>query len=98
MKTMKQVLLVMAVAAGLSACGPKEPVQTVDWYKAHTAERDAMIGHCQANPGELDGTPNCINATDARATVVWASSKGVDIPKPLTFGKKPVDTKPANKE
>lgn len=89
MKTIKQVLLVMAVVAGLAACGPKETVQTVDWYKAHTAERDAMLGRCQANPGELADTPNCINATDARDAAMWASRKGTEAPKAPTFGKKP---------
>lgn len=89
MKTTTQVLLAMAVVAALSACGPKETVQTVDWYKAHPAERDAMLNRCQANPGELADTPNCVNATDARNAQVWASSGGIVAPKAPTFGKKP---------
>jgi predicted small lipoprotein YifL len=98
MKTTNQLLLVMAAVAALSACGPKEPVQTVDWYKAHPAERDAMLGRCQANPGELASSPNCVNATDARNSQVWSSRKGIEAPKPLTFGKKPDSKKPGGKE
>jgi hypothetical protein len=47
----------------LSACS--EPVQTAEWYKEHQAERKAMMEKCANNPGELRGTPNCINAQQA---------------------------------
>jgi hypothetical protein len=83
------VMAVVTVGSALSACAPKEPVQTVDWYKTHTAERDAMIARCDANPGELESTPNCINATDARNAKTWASRAGITAPKAPTFGKQP---------
>ena len=42
-----------------------EPVQSVAWYKAHEAERVAMATKCHNNPGQLEKTPNCINAQQA---------------------------------
>lgn len=41
------------------------PVQTVDWYLAHEAERKATQKECQNNSGELGQTPNCVNASIA---------------------------------
>jgi predicted small lipoprotein YifL len=92
MKNANRVLLVMAVVMGLTACGPKETVQTVDWYKAHDVERKAMVDQCNANPGELDSTPNCVNATNAANALVWSAKGGISGVKAPTFGKKP--TKP----
>ena len=62
---MKKISIVLIVAAVLAGCGEKTPVQTVDWYKAHDAERLAMIEKCASNPGELAASPNCINAKSA---------------------------------
>ena len=61
----QKALLLAAVAMLLAACNDNTPVQTVDWYKAHEAERTATIAKCMTNPGELDASPNCINATTA---------------------------------
>ena len=62
---MKKLSIALVVAAVLAGCGENTPVQTVDWYKAHEAERTATIAKCMTNPGELDASPNCINATTA---------------------------------
>ncbi|WP_448649546.1 EexN family lipoprotein [Pseudomonas corrugata] len=62
---MKKVSIVLAVAVILAGCGESTPVQTVDWYKDHDAERKGMIAKCEENPGELATTPNCINAKTA---------------------------------
>lgn len=68
---MKKLALSLVVAAVLAGCGEtSEPVQSVDWYKAHEAERTAMIAKCKANPGELAAAPNCINATQAANELV----------------------------
>ncbi|MDP5803687.1 EexN family lipoprotein [Pseudomonas aeruginosa] len=67
---MKKLALSLIVAAVLAGCGENTPVQTVDWYKAHEAERTAMIDKCKANPGELSASPNCINATKAANELV----------------------------
>ena len=62
---MKKLSIALVVAAVLAGCGENTPVQTVDWYKAHEAERTAMIAKCKTKPGELDASPNCINAVTA---------------------------------
>lgn len=62
---MKKLSIALVVAAFLTGCAENTPVQTVDWYKAHEVERTAMIAKCQANPGELGTSSNCINAIAA---------------------------------
>ncbi|CAJ7575576.1 Uncharacterised protein [Burkholderia pseudomallei] len=62
---MKKLSIALVVAAILAGCGENTPVQTVDWYKTHEAERTAMIAKCEANPGQLSASPNCINAKTA---------------------------------
>jgi len=61
-----------------------EAVQTVDWYKAHDAERHSMLKKCNNNPGQIGATPNCINASRADASSVWASRGGAIKVAPLT--------------
>lgn len=66
---MKKVILSAVLAAmvlNFTGCGEQEEVKTVDYYKEHEAERKAKIEECKNNPGELRGTPNCINATTAK--------------------------------
>lgn len=87
MSVATQALLALAAAMTLAACAAKEPDHTVDWYKAHAAERTAMVARCSANPGELADTPNCINATDATNAKIWASRAGISGVKAPTFGK-----------
>lgn len=60
----------MIVIASLSGCGRDEPVQTVDWYKANSPERVKVLERCNANPGELGLTPNCVNAKTAANALV----------------------------
>lgn len=60
----------MIVTAILSGCGKQEPVQTVDWYKANSPERLKVLERCNANPGELALTPNCVNAKTAANALV----------------------------
>ena len=61
------VSLVLSGFLGVVGCTKEslEPVQTVEWYKAHEAERIAMATKCHNNPGQLEKTPNCINAQQA---------------------------------
>ena len=47
-----------------------EPVNTVEWYKAHEAEMTAMVKKCHSNPGQLASTPNCVNAQEAMSLTV----------------------------
>lgn len=47
-----------------------EPVNTVEWYKAHEEEMTAMVKKCHSNPGQLASTPNCVNAQEAMSLTV----------------------------
>lgn len=68
---MKQFSICMAVlVSALAGCSENTPVQSVDWYKANESERTAMIGKCKANPGELEASANCMNATKAANELV----------------------------
>ena len=50
----------------LAGCGAEESVHSVDWYKAHSLERDNRISECERHAGTLALTPNCVNAKQAR--------------------------------
>ncbi|MFB4403695.1 EexN family lipoprotein [Pseudomonas inefficax] len=50
----------------LTGCGADELVHSVDWYKAHSSERDIRISECERHAGTLALTPNCVNAKQAR--------------------------------
>lgn len=85
----KTIAMMLAVATALALAGckedkPQEVVQTVDWFKAHKAEREAQLAKCNSNPGELAAAPNCINAAKADSEVTWGSRGGIKAPAPLT--------------
>ena len=61
-----------------------ETVQTVDWYRAHDAERNSVMTKCRNNPGTIGATPNCINASRADSSSVWAARGGAIKVAPLT--------------
>ena len=62
---MKKLSAILLMAAAVSGCGENTPVQTIDWYQQHDAERREMIAKCKVNPGELAASPNCINSQQA---------------------------------
>jgi len=76
--------VVAGVAITMSGCAKTEPVQTVEWFKTHETERKETLKKCEDNPGELQATPNCINANEARQKLIWSSRKGI-VPKPIKF-------------
>ena len=74
MKNISIALLVLVMAlTGCKEDPPAETVQSVDWYKAHDAERIETVNRCKTNPGELAGTPNCINAKSAHDQIIFGS-------------------------
>ena len=77
------VFLVVAGALSMLA-GCQEAVQSVDWYKAHKAERDDVLAKCRANAGTIGATPNCVNAGQAQSAVTWGAKSGIKTPAPLT--------------
>jgi len=80
---MKRTLILAAVAAFLAGCNDAEPVQTVEWFKAHKEEREATRKRCHDNPGQLAATPNCINADKAQAAVDGAKRGTLNV-QPMT--------------
>lgn len=69
---MKNVILIaVLVTFILSFIGygkENEEVKTVEYYKKHETDRKIKIKECKNNPGELRGTPNCVNALAAHRT------------------------------
>lgn len=74
---MKKIVFLFTLILMLAGCGKADPVQTVDWYKTHDAERKAINEKCKNNPGELSKTPNCQNAGEAQDRLMW-SSRNID--------------------
>ena len=54
-------------AAVTAACSPAPPTQDKAYYVAHAQERAVALLTCQADPGRLSTTPNCLNAQAADA-------------------------------
>lgn len=92
MKNKIALLLAASILLALTGCNDEkdekpvaEIVQTVDWYKAHKAERAEVLARCRNNPGELAAAPNCINASRADSSSTWsATGGGINTPAPLT--------------
>jgi hypothetical protein len=72
-------LLISALAGCDSRDSPKEEVRPVDWYLKHESDRAAKLVECQSQPGIIDATPNCVNASraenEAKAPTQWATDK-----------------------
>lgn len=77
MKKLSALLFLAAIA--LVGCKDNDPMQTVDWYKAHAPERAAILTKCKADPGELAASPNCINANRAESAVDGAKRGGLNV-------------------
>lgn len=62
---MNKFFAAIIVVTPLVACKESTPVQTVEWYTTHDAERLAMIQKCKNSPGEMELSANCVNAQAA---------------------------------
>jgi hypothetical protein len=58
------VLAVLALAACNRTPGGGGTL-TVDYYRAHAAERAATLSSCANDPGNWRESPNCVNAHEA---------------------------------
>lgn len=76
---MKKIILSLAMISSLVGCKQEqaEVIQSVDWYKENTAERVERLAKCRASPGELEDTPNCINAEQAESLADAAKRGGL---------------------
>jgi hypothetical protein len=53
------------VTLGTVACAPVPNPHPVSWYREHVEERQTQLRQCQDNPGALQATEACVNATAA---------------------------------
>jgi hypothetical protein len=75
---MRQILWYTAfLLLGCSSEPAQEEVKTVDWYKANKEARNAKLKECEANPGQLRFTPNCVNAGMARSQLTFEKRGGI---------------------
>jgi hypothetical protein len=93
----KKQLIAIFLITIFSGCEKKEkteldrfieqPVQTVEWYRNNSNERERVIKLCQDNIGQLKDNPNCINASGVVASA-FNSKERIETPKAITFPKK----------
>jgi hypothetical protein len=74
---------VLASVFVLSGCWEKSPTEethTVDWFidAANEQAHEETLKRCNKNPGELDSTPNCINAKQAFRVMTSRAVTGKD--------------------
>lgn len=61
----KHLGLCLILAANAASVASGEEVRGVEWYRQHPAERSAVARRCADNPGQLERTPDCVNAERA---------------------------------
>ena len=66
MSRITKLATLTALALSLLACKSEE-TKTVEWYlkPENKPALEAKIAECKNNPGELEKTPNCVNARRA---------------------------------
>lgn len=77
---MKRHIICAAIAAiaAVSGCNkstPPEEVRDVAFYRSNPADLKAKLAECENNPGELQDTPNCRNAAQAKHLNMTGPSK-----------------------
>ena len=57
----------LALSCAITGCArdPIDVAQTVDYYRSHGKERQALLAACANDPGRLNNRPACINAQQA---------------------------------
>ena len=65
---MKILVASLVTVALLTAC--ESEVRDIGFFKANEAERIEVIKRCDANPGALRDTPDCVNAIAAHGQLV----------------------------
>ena len=63
------VSLYLLVGALLTGPAIAETTRTVDWWKAHSAERATKLKECRDDPGRLGKTADCTNVEKAEMQV-----------------------------
>lgn len=61
--------LALGSALGIARDLPPQERRTVSWYAANPWALEAVTRACRDDPGRLRGTPDCVNADQARIVV-----------------------------
>jgi len=80
MKTAGVIGAMCALSVLLAACG--DPIQSVEYYKEHEAERHAVLEKCKADPDLIAKDANCRNAGSAQAR----SAGNINATEPKSWG------------
>ena len=64
-RELRHLSVFLLLAASVASAAAGEEVRGVEWYRQHPAERAAVTRRCMDNPGQLDRTPDCVNAEKA---------------------------------
>ena len=87
MRCLRLIAGLALTSLALAACSPQAPAHDKADYAANASERASMVATCQADPGRLAATPNCVNAQAADADAHAAHF--YDAPKPASRVQKP---------
>lgn len=87
------------VLIAMAACnrGTSDAALTVDYYRSHSVEREAMLRTCANDPGTLRNSPTCVNAREAARIEGIGSLKQL-APMGLPGVQKPRPADPAHKD
>lgn len=70
-KTMRKSLFAAPLLFMISVAPAFAAVQhNVPWYIANPQQLQAEVSACQADPGDLANSPDCVNATEAEHEVI----------------------------
>jgi hypothetical protein len=68
----------IAALLALAACNRSpDATLTVQYYRAHAAERESMVRACVDDPGQLRNSPSCVNAREAARLENIGSLRGL---------------------
>lgn len=87
MRCLRLIAGLALTSLALAACSPQAPTHDKAYYAANASERTSTVATCQADPGRLAATPNCVNAQAADADA--HSAHFYDAPKPASRVQKP---------
>ena len=79
---MRAAVLLALFGLAAAGCSPSDPAHDKPYFAAHAQERAAQLAACDADPGRLAASPNCVNARSAEADA--ATEHFYDTPKPAS--------------
>jgi len=79
MKNIPGILVMFICILGAAACSKQAETKVfdVEYFKNNLEAREKTLKMCRNNPGELEDTPNCINAEHAQEILNASRKKAV---------------------